>query len=120
MKVRIYNVKDEPNVSALLRDYEMSCSNESIKLVAEDENGNIRGLCAIRFMPMIEPFISTHPKASTMLFAVTENLLGMMNAKIIRCYASEDHKELFGKVGFIEVFKDKIIMEKLLINNKEQ
>lgn len=114
MKVRIYNVKDESSVNTLLNEYDMSCADDCIKLVAEDDNETIRGICAIRFVPMIEPLVANNPKAGTMLFTAAEELLKQMNSKIVRAFCDKSYVELFSKVGFERVFSGEIIMEKIL------
>ena len=118
MKVRIAKKEDIEQVKKLADKYNLEYSDQSIIILAEDDDKNIKGFIALRFVPFIEPMISESSIAALMLYQAAEKLLEQMEVPIIRIFAQEKHEELFKKVGFEEIFQDYISMEKVLTSKE--
>lgn len=113
MDVRLYKPDDETAVKEFAKKHNLEFNlNASIVIIAEDDNKNIIGLSSIRSVAFIEPFISENPLTSFKLYATTIKLLEKLEQPIVRCFTTPEHKELFEKVGFEQVFCDSIILEK--------
>jgi citrate lyase synthetase len=116
MTVRFYKSEDAEAIKQFVEKHKINFNLENrIIVIAEDENGNIKSIGAIRSVAFIEPLISENALATFKTYTVLMQLLEKMNQPIVRCFTSPSNKELFEKFDFEEVFQDQIIMEKNLI-----
>jgi hypothetical protein len=110
INVREYQNKDYEQVKELSEIHCLKLPAAGHCLVAAEDDGTIMGFTIIRNVPVIEPFICTNPLIAKKLWDAV--LLTQQNT-IIRANILSTDKKLLEKLGFEEVFKGQIQMQKL-------
>jgi len=112
-KIRDYILEnDSSKIKEFSEKYGLFVPEEGKIIIAEDNNGEIKAIANLRYVLMIEPFISENPMTGKKLFDWIENKIKEAGIKIIRCYANDKNAGLFKKIGFYEVFENHKILEK--------
>lgn len=114
MMYRNYIAEDKDEVIALCNKHGIDVPENSMLFVAEDENDKVVGICGIRAEFFIEPLISENPISAVKLFNKTIKHLQNSQIKRVRCICKEKFARTYEKVGFEQIEKHKIIMEKEL------
>ena len=68
MKIREYIETDYERVKEFTERNGLSFPAEGKMLIAEDDNGEIKSICGVRYVLFIEPSISGHPVYGKKLF----------------------------------------------------
>lgn len=106
---RKYIDSDFQQIKNLAAQYNIELPSYGDCYIAE-EFGKIIGFTIIRSVPIIEPFVCTNPLAGKKLYDL---LLNENTFPVIRCNIDSENIFLLERLGFKEVFKDKIQMEKI-------
>jgi len=112
MEIRDYIDADFEEIQLLAKKYEINIPSDGKIIVVVNDEGIILAFSCIRLIPFVEPMIGESPVASVKLWNYLDEKLREGNMKVLRCYTDQKNKELFEKVGFKQVFNDKITMEK--------
>jgi N-acetylglutamate synthase-like GNAT family acetyltransferase len=115
MTIRKYIDGDFEQIKKLAVSYNLNLPEFfSNCYVAVDKDDKIIAFAVIRYVPMIEPFISDNSLAGKRLFdmMIKELKENKMNL-VCRCNIEPENKDLLEKLGFEQVFEDSIQMELL-------
>jgi len=110
MIVRKAKDKDMGRIKQLAEKNNLSLPDEGLVVVVEADD-KIEAFANIRAVLMIEPFVSENPIASKKLWEHIKTKTQLGGFKILRCFAQEKDKNLFGKLGFYRIFEKHIPME---------
>jgi len=114
MRIRQYQANDIEQCFKLGVKYNINLPNDGSVMVAQDDSGNVKAFMIVRPIIIIEPFISENPLAGKKLFESFIEALKLTSPyKMIRANIDPENKQLLEKLGFDQVFEDKIQMEKL-------
>lgn len=116
MKIREFQTKDLEKLVALAEQHKINIPGYGKIFIAEDNENKIVGFSLVREVMMIEPFICTNPLTAVKLFNKTIDHLKENKVEFVKCFALPERKELYKKLGFIEVFNNYSIMEKEIKN----
>jgi hypothetical protein len=111
LTIKQYNPNDFDKITEYAESKGFNLPPEGILYIAEDK-GEIKGLCNIRFVAMIEPFISDSPQVSKQLFDNMEFMLRQNNVKIVRAFTKDVNDGLLKKLGFYKIKEDENFYEK--------
>lgn len=114
MIIRDFQIPDLDQVLELANNYNLSIPNDAKILVGQDSNNEIKAVVGLRNILNISPFISKNPIIGKKLFDYVDNLIKANNYPLVQCVTNPQNKKLFEKLGFKEIFHDKIIMEKII------
>lgn len=103
---------DSNKINEFEKKYNITFPKEGKLIIAEDNNGQIKAIANLRFVLMIEPFISENAIIGKKLWDYIENYIKEKGIKIIRCFANEKNAKIFKKAGFYECFENHKILEK--------
>lgn len=116
MKLREATLQDMPELKDMALKYEIDFPEDARILIAENDEGEIKAFAALRPMVQITPFISENPLIGKKLFDHMQDYLQSFHYPMVQCFTDPENKDLFTKLGFQQVFDDKIIMEKIIIH----
>lgn len=114
MIYRNYIAEDKEQVLALCNKYGIDVPQKSMLFVAEDDQGKIKGIIGVRGEVFIEPLISDNPISAVKLYKEVIKYLKYGNVSRVRCICKEKFIKTYRKVGFEQIEKEKVIMEKEL------
>lgn len=112
MKIRDFILEDTEQVQALCERYGFGFPTEGKIIVAVDETGVIKSFINMRLITYVEPFVADSPFAGKELWDYVEGKIKEGNLPIVRCFTDEKNKSLFERLGFYEVFKNQLSLEK--------
>ena len=116
MTYKILNTSAEyKGAEELCIEHNASIPNDGLTMIGVDDTGKVVGAISLRSVFFIEPLVSNNPIVATELFKRMEGVVLAKGANILRCITKEENENRFSKAGFIKVFNNQIVMEKLYI-----
>ena len=107
-------VEDAEKCIAFAKEHELTIPENALVLFAEDDEGKVKGVIALKTVIMVEPLIGDNSMVANNLWRMAHGIALSKGADVVRANTEPKNKELYKKVGFEQIFEGQIIMEKEL------